>query len=131
MPATPSPVAAYAASVMWSVCENAAGFAIAANGLTLMAFPPMTSNPVGAFIHAFAMTTKMPGQHAAQRDDDARPRDARPGSRAIPAVEVDPEEDRFGEEREPLERKRHADDRSGESHEVRPQEPELEREHGA
>src|SRR3989454_6005635 len=44
---------------------------------------------------------------------------------------IDPEEDRLGEERESLERKRHADDPACVLHEPRPQEPQLEGEHSA
>ena len=60
MPATANPVAAYAASVMCSVCDTAAALAIAAIGSTFTACPFTSSNPVGAFIQAFAMTTNTP-----------------------------------------------------------------------
>jgi hypothetical protein len=46
----------------------------------------------------------------------------------LPPVEIDPQEDRLGEEGEPFERERHADDGPGEFHEMGPQESELERE---
>ena len=49
----------------------------------------------------------------------------------IPTIEVDPEEDGFGEKREALERERHSDDSARVFHESRPEETELEREHGA
>ena len=60
IPATAKPVAAYAASVMWMVWDRAAALPIAAIGSTLTARPFTSSNPAGAFIHAFAITTKMP-----------------------------------------------------------------------
>jgi hypothetical protein len=60
IPATASPVAAYAASVMWSACWKALGFRIAAIGSTFVITPSTTSKPAGVFIHAFAMTTKTP-----------------------------------------------------------------------
>jgi hypothetical protein len=50
---------------------------------------------------------------------------------AIPAVEVERQEDRLDEEGEALEAERHADDAAGEFHEPRPEQPELEREHRA
>src|SRR5207245_505944 len=54
------PAAAYAASAMCTACGRAAGFAIAASGSTFTARPATSSNPVGVFIHALAITTKMP-----------------------------------------------------------------------
>ena len=53
-------MAAYAASVMCRACDSAAALAIAASGCTFTACPFTSSNPVGAFIQALAMTTKMP-----------------------------------------------------------------------
>src|SRR2546422_7725740 len=53
-------LAAYAASVMCSVCDTAAALVIAAIGSTFTACPLTSSNPVGAFIQAFAITTKTP-----------------------------------------------------------------------
>ncbi len=60
MPATANPVATKAASVMCSVCWNAIGLAIAATGSMFVRRPFARSNPVGAFIHALAITTKIP-----------------------------------------------------------------------
>ncbi len=48
----------------------------------------------------------------------------------VPAVEIDAEEDRLGEEGKALEREGDADDWAGEAHEGRPEQSELEREHG-
>ena len=45
---------------MWIAWGNAAGFAIAARGSTFTAWPFTSSNPAGAFIHAFATTTNTP-----------------------------------------------------------------------
>ena len=45
---------------MCSVCWNAIGFSMPAIGSTLATRPSTTSKPVGAFIHALAITTKMP-----------------------------------------------------------------------
>ena len=68
------------------------------------------------------------GRHAARGHGHACP-EVRAPRDTIPAVQVDAQEDRFGEEREPLEGERHADDRPGELHEARPQEAQLERQH--
>ena len=54
---------------------------------------------------------------------------------AVPAVQVDTEEDGLREERESLQRKRHGDERAGVLHEGGEEQPELERQdrarHGA
>src|SRR2546426_6635500 len=50
---------------------------------------------------------------------------------SLPSVEIDAQENGFREEREALERKRHTDDRAGEGHEARPQQPKLKGKHGA
>lgn len=71
-----------------------------------------------------------PGQHAAQRHHDSG-EDVRRSTHAIPRVEVDAEEDGFGEEREPFEGEGHAEDGPGELHEAGPEESELEGEDGA
>src|SRR5881397_528239 len=49
------------------------------------------------------------GSRAAQRDDAAGGEVGRPRDQ-VPTVQVDAEEDRLGEEREPFERERHPDD---------------------
>jgi hypothetical protein len=59
-PATANPVAANAASVMCTTCGPAASLNIAATGSTFTISPLTSSNPAGAFIHAFAHTTKAP-----------------------------------------------------------------------
>ncbi len=84
MPATAKPVAAYEASVMCSVCWKAIGFSMAAIGSTWASCPFTTSKPVGAFIQAFAITTKMPDSGAAHRDEDAGPEWARGEIRSQP-----------------------------------------------
>ena len=45
---------------MCSVCGKAAGFRIAAIGSIWVNEPASIVNPVGVFIHAFAITTKTP-----------------------------------------------------------------------
>src|SRR6267378_4989504 len=68
------------------------------------------------------------GSRAAQRDDAAGGEVGRPRDQ-VPTVQVDAEEDRLGEEREPFERERHPDDGAREPHELGPQEAQLERQH--
>ena len=94
---------------MCSTCGNAAGFSIAAMG----------SMSTGARRPAEAGRRVHPG--VGDDHEDARERAAdrhrhagdqvRPRRDAVPAVEIDAEEDRLGEEREALEREGHADDR--------------------
>ena len=60
MAATAKPTAANAASVMCSVSLKAAALRMAAIGSTLTARPSTKSKPAGVFIHALAMTTKIP-----------------------------------------------------------------------
>jgi hypothetical protein len=50
---------------------------------------------------------------------------------AVPAVEVDPEEDRFDEERQPFERERQSEHVTEPAHQAGPQQAHLEAEHGA
>ena len=57
---------------MWSTCGNAAGFSMAAMGSISTARPSTQRMPVGAFIHALAMTTKTP---------DSMPLTAQPAAR--------------------------------------------------
>ena len=45
---------------MWIVWVSAAGLRIAAIGSMPTGFPSSMVNPVGVFIHAFAITTKIP-----------------------------------------------------------------------
>ena len=45
---------------MWRTWGNAAGFSMAAMGSISTARPSTQRKPVGAFIHALAMTTKTP-----------------------------------------------------------------------
>jgi hypothetical protein len=54
------PVVAKAASVMCSACGKEAGPSIAAMGSMSVGLPSTSVKPVGAFIQAFAKTTKMP-----------------------------------------------------------------------
>ena len=131
IPATAKPVAAYAASVMWSACERAAGLRIAASG-----FEPRRSAALQLGRPAGCVHPRVGDDHEDPREpprhgDQDPGQEVGPGLHAVPAVEVDAEEDRLGEEGEPLEGERHADDRAGELHEAGPEEAQLEREHGA
>jgi len=52
-----------------------------------------------------------------------------PARQPLPAVQVDPGEDRLEEEEDPLEAERHAQHRAVGAHQPRPQQPHLERQH--
>ena len=88
--------------------------------------PCSKRKPRGTFIHAFAVTMKnadaIPASATGTAGEPVRAR-----REAVPAVEVDAEEDRLEEERDPLERERQADDPARDLTEPRPQQPELER----
>ncbi len=65
--------------------------------------------------------------HAGDRDRDSC-QEVRAGRQAVPAVHVDPDEDRLQEEREPLDREPEAEHAPERRHEARPEQPELEAE---
>ena len=67
---------------------------------------------------------------AGDHDRDAGP-EVRPRLQPPPAVDVDGDEDRLGEEEQALERERDAERLAPLAHELRPQQPELERQHRA
>ncbi len=70
------------------------------------------------------------GEHAAHRDDHpGQPVQQR--RQPVTTVEKHAEEDRLGKKREAFEGKRHPDDRARLRHEARPEQTELERQHGA
>ena len=111
---------------MWSVSGSAAAVAIARSGCTSTGTPFSRRKPAGVFIQALAMHDEDARDRAADGDDDAGAQ-VGPWADAFPAVEVDAEEDGFGEEREPFEGERHPDDRAGVLHEAWPEETQLER----
>ena len=84
---------------------------------------------LGAFIQALAETTEMLPRMPVSDDRDAGP-EVRPRLQTAPAVDVDGDEDRLGEEEDPLEGERDAERLAPLAHEPRPQQPELERQHG-
>jgi hypothetical protein len=65
---------------------------------------------------------------ARDRDRDARP-EVRPPGQALPAVDVDGDEDRLGEEEDALERERKPEHVAEAAHELGPEQAHLEREH--
>ncbi len=67
-----------------------------------------------------------PGDH----DRNARP-EVRPAREPLPAVDVDRDEDRLHEEEDPLDREQDPEHAAEAPRELGPQEPELERQHGA
>ena len=102
----------------------------ASSGLTLVTSPLTRSNP-GRVVHP-----AVDGDHES-RAREARDHDRdsgqhmRAGRQAVPAVDVDRDEDRLDEEGRALERERHPEHLAPLLHELRPQEAELEREDGA
>ena len=69
---------------MWMVCVSAAGLKIAAIGSMPAGFPSTMVNPVGVFIQAFAMTTKIPLSAPLRATTMPAHRCARPDSRSQP-----------------------------------------------
>src|SRR2546430_17736738 len=61
IPATAKPVAAYAASVMWIVCDSAAGPALAAVGSTVTALARGRPESGGGVLHALAVDDERSG----------------------------------------------------------------------
>ena len=86
--------------------------------------------PDGAFIQALAATTdtlpKIPARTIGNTGPEVRPR-----LQPAPAEDVDRDEDRLGEEEDALEGERHAERLAPLAHEPRPQQAELEAQHGA
>ena len=66
----------------------------------------------------------------ADHDRDAGP-EVRPPRQALPAEDVDRDEDRLEEEEDALDREQHAEDLAEATRELRPQQAELERQHRA
>ena len=99
----------------------------ASNGSTSTARPSSSRNPVGWFIQPLTLITISEPLKPATHDRDPG-QHVRARRQAVPAVDVDRDEDRLDEEREALEREREAEDVAVGGHELRPQEPELERE---
>ncbi len=93
--------------------------------------PPFHPAEAGGRVHpGVGDDHEDPGEHAADRDGPARGQ-VRARGDALPAVQVDSEEDRLGEEGEALEREGHADDGARALHEGGPQQSQLEAQHGA
>jgi len=84
---------------MCSVCGNAAGVAIGRGSDDVLNEPWPNVKPVGVFIQAFAITTKMPDATPLQRDQYTRKQWR--GGTLLPPVEVDAQKDCFGEEGKP------------------------------
>ena len=98
----------------------------AAHGCTSTTLPSTSRNPVGVFMNPFAATTKNADATPRRSRSGHRSRGAR-GGQPIPAVEVDADEDRLGEEREALDRERQTHHVAVRGHPAGPEDPELER----
>ena len=81
--------------------------------------------PDGEFIQALAATTETLPRMPVSDDRDTGP-EVRPRLQPPPAVDVDGDEDRLGEEEQALEGERDAERLAPLAHEPRPQQPELE-----
>ena len=99
----------------------------ASNGLTSVTSPFSIRKPVGSFIQPFTEITKndpvMPAMMIGTPHEEVHAR-----RQAVPAVDVDRDEDRLEEEREALEPERDAEHVAERRHELGPEQPELERE---
>ena len=116
---------------MCAACSGIASLKITRSGSTATTVPSAVCvNPDGAFIHALAATTdtlpKIPARTIGNTGPEVRPR-----PQPTPAEDVDRNEDRLGEEEQTLEREGHTEGRAPLAHEPRPQQPELEAQHGA
>ena len=108
-PADRKPATAYVATNMCRNCGHSADLNIAASGSTSVTLPlASTLNPAGAFIQA--LTARM--QNVPNRPDDMIGISVRrcTSGQPVPAVQVDADEHRLQEERDPFERERQADD---------------------
>ena len=88
---------------MCSDCWNQALLNMAAMGSTSTTWPSTMRNPAGLFIQALAEMTKMAESVPLMAiGNGGQP--VRAGREAVPAVEIEPEEDGLDEEGEPLRR---------------------------
>ena len=110
---------------MCSDCWNQALLNMAAMGSTSTTWPSTMRNPAGLFIQALAEMTKMAEAVPLMAIGNAVSQCAT-RREAIPAVEIEPEEDGLDEEGEPLRREGEPDDAAGVAHEDRPEESQLE-----
>ena len=113
-------------STMWAAISGIASLKITAHGSTSTTLPAESSvKPCGSFIQALAATTetlpRMPVSTTGTPVQKCGPR-----FQAAPAVDVDRDEDRLGEEEDALEGERDAERLAPLAHEPRPQQPELE-----
>ena len=121
-----SPVTMNAARIMCVASGHSDVLNSAAHGCTSTTFPSTSRNPVGVFMNPFAATTKNADATPGDADRHAAP-EVHLRRQPVPAVEVDADEDRLGEEREALDRERQAHDVAVGGHPPRPEDPELER----
>ena len=89
-----------------------------------------STKPTGVFIQALAVVTNRADAMPATATGTPGP-PVRPRREPVPAVQVEAEEDRLEEERERLQGERRPEDAAVAGHERRPQQAELERQHGA
>ena len=119
----------YAASTMCAVSYGVEALKNTDTGSTLVILPWLSVYPAGEFIHEFAATTDMAPRIPDTTIGIPLHQCAQGGSRS-PPVQVHPDEDRFQEEEDSLQREREADRRPEPAHQARPQQAHLVRQHG-
>ena len=125
------PPTRYAATSMCAASSGIALLKITATGSTSTTLPEESRvKPDGAFIQALAATTEMAPRMPASTIGTPVQKCAHGRSR-LPAVDVDRDEDRLGEEEDPLEAERDPEGLAPLAHELRPEQPELEAQHRA
>ena len=116
---------------MWVASYGMALLKMTPTGSTSTTLPAESSvNPAGSFIHELAATTDDAAADPGDHDRDAGP-EVWPWLQPSPAVDVDRDEDRLGEEEETLEGERDSEGVAPLSHEVGPEQAELEGQHRA
>ena len=117
---------------MWAAISGMASLKITFIGSTSTTFAGRVERDTldGEFIHALAATTEtLPRMPVTTSGTPVQK--CVHGLQPPPAVDVDRDEDRLGEEEDALEGERHAEGLAPLAHEPRPQQAELEREHRA
>ena len=116
---------------MWAAISGIASLKITLNGSTSMTLPESVERePVGCVHPRVGGDDRGAAEDAGEDDGDAGP-EVRPRLETAPAVDVDGDEDRLGEEEQTFEGERDAEHLAPLAHEPGPQQPELEAEHRA
>ena len=121
----------YAAPIMCRYCGARIGVKMTLLMSTLVGLPWLSRvKPCGVFIHAF--TERIENAPTRAMNGSGSPtRKWAPGAHPLPAVDVDRDEDRLEEERPALDAESDADHVAPLAHQARPQQAELQADHGA